>query len=1138
MAWTSLEILLLCAAVNGPTTAPQGPVELTLPRTPALSPDGSRVAFSHQGDLWVAPVATGKAVRLTAHPAYESDPKWSPDGQWLAFLSARHGNRDVFVISVEGGLPKRLTWHSESENLHGWLDNDRVLLGAQRDRRYSRRDQGAWVAYRDGRTPTVLGDWAMMRPALSGDGRWLCYERGHGDPRRRAYRGPASSALWLFDFVRKEHRALTEFDGNDLDPMWSQDAGWVYFLSDRACAGNEEGRDLGLWKIPRGGGQAQLVYHPGGRSLRYAEISLNGRWVVAELEASLLLINTRSGEARPLRVYGSWDPATPREMEVTVQSGASDLAVSPDGESIAFSSGGDVFVMRKHEKIHRARRITEHPAPDYGPIWVDDGKALLFLSERDGNAEVYRVRASGEEEPLYKFSGLVMGRVTETEFDEADLQLAPDGKALAWVQGPGRLVVGDPGSMEVRRVITDGFEGPEFAWSPDSRWLAYSQVNDDFNYDVFLALACGEGVEAGSPGLKPFNLTRHPDDDTSPRWSPDGRYLAFTSRRRMLDETDVWMALLHKEDAEINELERLELEEAREKAKKAKKKGAAKGKSEPGAEPKSKSGKTEPEPPAAADPAKPVDPATPEPKADPAGAAPQADSDGDEKEKKEEEQKEAVEPIRIDFDELPLRLRRITQSEGNESCLGWGEDGKTLYFNASVGTRLTVGSNGQRGFFSVDVHDGKPKELESSPVGSWTRHEKEILYTKSGKIYGRTSKAVPYPFSVRFRRDQLQHRVAVLEQGWRALDRNFYDPGFHGHDWKASLEKWRPLATQASTPEDFSLFMNWMLGEMNASHMGYFGGGTSSASVTDRHSTGFLGVLWDESYSGPGRKVQEVLENQPAHRELSQLSAGDVVLAVNGEAYQSGDNWHRLMLGTVNQETELTVRNSEGEERRVTLRPTSWNGMNRGLYDRAVKNARRQVEASSQSRLGYIHILGMGTTSLLEFERDLFRAAHDKDALLIDVRENGGGWTTDMVLAMLMVKDHAITVPRGGGPGYPQGRRIFATWDKPVVVLCNENSYSNAEIFSWSIKTLGRGPVVGKKTFGAVISTGGTGLLDGSFVRLPFRGWYVNNPERTNMELNGCPPDYPVENLPGDFVVGKDRQLEKAIEVGLQLLDS
>jgi tricorn protease len=344
------------------------------------------------------------------------------------------------------------------------------------------------------------------------------------------------------------------------------------------------------------------------------------------------------------------------------------------------------------------------------------------------------------------------------------------------------------------------------------------------------------------------------------------------------------------------------------------------------------------------------------------------------------------------------------------------------------------------------------------------------------------------------------------------------------------------LAASASTAEDFSVSMNWMLGEMNASHMGFYGGGKSQAKETDNQTTGALGVIWDDQHQGAGRKVAEVIKGMPAARANSTLAVGDIVLTVNSIPYVAGENWARLMLATAGEECFLKVVNVAGDEREVAIRPSAWSAVRKAMYTRKVDILRAKVETESSGSLGYIHIEGMGQSSLLEFERDLFRAANGKSALLIDVRENGGGWTTDMVLAMLMVKDHAITIPRGGGVGYPQGRRVFATWDKPIVVLCNENSYSNAEIFSWSIKTLGRGPVVGKQTYGAVISTGAAVLLDGSYVRLPFRGWYVNNAERTNMELNGCPPDYPVENLPGDFAAGIDRQLDKAIAVGLDLI--
>lgn len=1089
-----------CAAVQGPLHN-----ELKLPRHPALAPNGAQVAFSHQGDIWIAEVATGEASRLTGSTAFETRPQWSPDGQWLAFLSDRHGNRDVFVLPVQGGSPQRLTWHSESESLHEWLDDGRLLIGAIRDRRYSRRDQGAWVAHTDGRTPTLLGDWAMLRPAVSPNGRWIVYERGHGDPRRRAYRGAASSELWLNDLQTGEHRALTEFRGNDLNPMWSADSRTVFFLSDRACQGNEGGRDLGLWKIGLEDKEPAMVFHPRNRSLRNAEISRNGRHIVAELDTSLVLVDTSSGLSRKLVVRGTLDNASLGQEDVTVTGGASEIAVAPDGEAIAFTSGGDIYVMRKHDKIKRAQRVTTHPAPDYGPIWVEDGKALLFISERDGNGEVYQVRAGASEAPLYQARDLQLRRLTETPGDEYAPTLSPNGKLLAWIYGAGKLVVGDPQSLQIEREICDGFEGPNFQWSPDSQWLAYSVADDDFNSDIFLARAQIPAGEADAIGVKPFNVTRHPDDDTSPCWSPDGRYLAFTSRRQMLDETDVWLLPLRKEDSEMTERERLEAEEQAKKAKEEQKKAEKEAKKTAAAE---------------------------------AEAAGEGSVQEPEEEKDEDAEKEEpeVEPVRIDFDAMHLRLRRLTRLEGNESALGFGEDSKTLFFNVTLGTRLTSGTQADTGFYSVDIHDPDPEEVESSPVGSFTRHEKELLYTKSGKITGREGKSKTYDFSVRFRRDLTAQREAVMEEAWRALDRLFYDENFHGHDWAASLEKWRPMALAASTPEDFEDVMNWLLGEMNASHMRFVKSSADSRPVADRNSTGVLGVLWDESHVGNGRRVKEVLAGMPADRELSRLQPQEVVMTVNGVPYQEGENWHRLMLGTVEQETFLEVQNVAGEIREVIIRPASTLSLGRALYRRNSELARTRVEEQSEGRLGYIHIQGMGTGSLLEFERDLFNAGYGKQGLLIDVRENGGGWTTDMVLAMLMVEDHARTIPRNGGEGYPQGRRIFATWDKPVVVLCNENSYSNAEIFSWSIKTLGRGPVVGKETYGAVISTGGTGLLDGSFVRLPFRGWYVNNEEMTNMEFNGCPPDYPVENLPGDFVKGLDRQLDKAIEVGLELL--
>ena len=1223
------------AALQEPTRPPQ----LLLPRHPALSPNGEQLAFAHQGDLWVADTLTGDARRITAHDALDARPKWSPDGKWLAFSSNRHGNYDIFLVAAAGGTPQRITWHSDSERLIEWMDQDRLLIGAQRDRRYSRRDNGLWIAYRDGRTPTVFVDTAVKNASLSADGNHLVYERGHGDPARRAYRGAASSSLWTYDFASNQHAELTVFDGNDLAPMFDANSTWVYFLSDRACEGNEGGRDLGLWKVKRSGGKPSVVYHPGGSTLRNAAIGNGGKTVVAELGAGFVSIDLASGQATNLPVYGSVDLSTALVQTRTVSSGASQLAVSPDGESIAFVAAGDIYVLRKHDDIERCVRVTTNPAPDYSPIWTEDGNALLFISERDGNGEIYRVRTAGTPEPkaeedegatdidedgekkedqeddveitpFWLARDFDLVRLTQTAIDEDGLGLSPDGETLAWFVGAS-LVLGDPATCAVTRTVTTGFEAPEYDWSPDSAWLVYAQSDNDFNYDIFLARADISDLDPSDPGVTPVNITRHPDDDTTPRWSPDGRKIGFTSRRMMLDETDTWVVFLRSADMERNKRERLEAIEAEKKAKKkadaAKKKAAKKAPELPeataadailcgtwegkatgpaplpeegmpftvhvllrgekvvgdldsmmftgpldnaawNAETKTlaftleipDAGVVSGEVTVAGDDftgtvtvGEQLFPLEAKRTSSMSGleesAAAKFQDDGDQAEKKEDQ--EEVEDVVIDWDNIGHRIVRVTRREGNEAMVGWNADSDKLYFNANTGTRLTSGTTAESGFFSVDIYDRKDEQVESSSVRSFTLHDKTPFYVKSGKIVGGKKS---YAFSVRYREDLTEVRNAVAHQTWRVLDRMFYDPTFHGHDWAASLEKWLPLAMAASSSEDYGEMMNWMLGEMNASHMGYYSFGSSSAKETDSPRMGVLGVLWDESYVGPGRKVASVLAGTPAARSISALAAGDVVLAINDTPYLAGDNWARLMSGTSGQEVLLDVLGADGEKRELTFRPTS--SLGGALYRRFEEQARARVEEGSQGRIGYIHIESMSTGPLIDFERMLFEAGHGKDALIIDVRENGGGWTTDMVMTMLTTRDHAITIPRGGGEGYPQGRRVFAAWEKPVVVLCNENSYSNAEIFSWAIKTLERGKIVGKKTFGAVISTGGTSLMDGSFVRLPFRGWYVNDANHTNMEHNGCPPDYAVENLPGDYVTGLDRQLEKAIEVGLEQL--
>jgi tricorn protease len=372
----------------------------------------------------------------------------------------------------------------------------------------------------------------------------------------------------------------------------------------------------------------------------------------------------------------------------------------------------------------------------------------------------------------------------------------------------------------------------------------------------------------------------------------------------------------------------------------------------------------------------------------------------------------------------------------------------------------------------------------------------------------------------------------------RALKQGFYDPNFHGDDWDSLRTKYRPWARKASTTRDFRRTVNLMLGELNASHMGY---AADDRAETQTERTGRIGVELDPVESGV--EVQRVVPRSPAAREASTLREGDVITAVDGTPVAEAGNFYELMEGTVKEKVLLDVTGPDGDERTVRIRPTD--DLEEELYREWVEERKELVEEYSGGRLGYIHVEGMNWDSFEHFERELYAGGHDKEGLIIDVRFNGGGWTTDYLMTVLNVRRHAYTIPRGATDNlqqnheqfrahYPFGERLpYAAWTKPVATLANENSYSNAEIFSHAFKNLGHGPLVGQPTFGAVISTGAARLIDGSYVRMPFRAWYVYQTDK-NMEHGPARPDITVQNPPAIKAEGEDPQLRRAVEALLE----
>jgi tricorn protease len=294
--------------------------------------------------------------------------------------------------------------------------------------------------------------------------------------------------------------------------------------------------------------------------------------------------------------------------------------------------------------------------------------------------------------------------------------------------------------------------------------------------------------------------------------------------------------------------------------------------------------------------------------------------------------------------------------------------------------------------------------------------------------------------------------------------------------------------------------------------------------------TAHLGVRFEPTYGGPGLKIRDVLPRGPASRKQSQLNPGEVILSIDGTSIDPQTDLTTILNGTLDREFRLQVRDAKGKERTVRLRPISYTQARQLLYDAWLNTNRTLVDKLSDNKLGYLHISGMNMPSFYKFEEELYSVGAGKEGLVIDVRENGGGSTTDHLLTILTQPAHALTKARGSNEiGYPQDRIVYATWRKPIIVLCNQNSFSNAEIFSHAIKVLQRGKVVGVPTAGGVISTGAASIMDAGVLRLPFRGWYHPHTGE-DMELNGAVPDIVIWNLPGEVPAGKDQQLEAAVK--------
>lgn len=1051
---------------------------IRLAQDPALSPNGKTLAFVWRGSLWSVPVQGGTATRLTHHPASDSEPAFSPDGKQLAFISDREGSRKVFVMPANGGAAVQRTFHTEGYAIEEWFPaGQSLLVRVTRDHFWRHAERLARFEVAGDSPEQVLLDDYGNDGAVSPDGQRVLFTREGEKWWRKGYTGSRASQIWLLDLAAGECRQVKAADTECRWPLWRRDGKGFYYVGNQGGAFN-------LWEHDLASGKETRLTRYTDDGVQFPCIARDGRTIVFRQLFDFHRI-TPGKNAKPQKIDIRYrGDALESPVERVVRSGATEAAFTSDGLQIALVAGGDVWVM--DTELRDPRQVTHTPEEERDVAFAPDGKSLWFVSDAGGQVDLWQAERADAKEYWWRNHEFTLTRVTDDEAVEQDLKFSPDGKRLAYVKDLGDLWLADADGANARRVLAS-WNTPSFDWSPDGQWLAYSLSDEWFNSDVWIMPANGDG--------QPFNVSRHPDNDYRPAWSPDGKVLAWTGRREA-EEVDIYYVWLRAQDDEQGKYDRT-LEKALEKMRKASasRPAGAAVTNAPVATPKDEANDQAPD------------------KEKPDATA------------RENDQQPVVKSVTIDFEGLPERIRRIANPSITESSLVWSPDSKKLAFAATVEEK--------RNTYTLEFPDDLKPRLLAPVAGSharWLKQGDQIVWLTEGVPGSLSAKGVATTFKFTARQSVAtadRHR-AVFDQCWRTMRDRFYDERLGNRDWPAVRAKYAAMAAQAPDLRTLADVVHLMLGELNASHLGFSYSNRASTRPAWREETAHLGLRFDPAHAGPGWKVRDVLTQGPASHQHSRVAPGEIVLRVDGRDVTPATDPVRVLNGVPERDILLRVRNAAGAERDVRLRPISYGRARQLLYRQWLDDCRRRVDRLSDGRLGYLHISAMNESSFYKFEEDLFAAGDGRDGLVIDVRENGGGSTTDHLLTALTQPRHAITVPRGGTPGYPQDRKVYASWHKPVVVLCNQNSFSNAEIFSHAIKTLERGQLVGVPTAGAVISTGSTRIMDVGTLRLPFRGWYLLE-SGEDMELHGAVPHHIVWPHPGDLPAGKDTQLEKAV---------
>lgn len=1070
-------------------------------RYSAISPDGTTIAFSYQGDIYLVSSKGGEARKFIATPAHEYMPVWSPDGKTIAYAADTYGNFDIFAASLDGGNPRRLTTNSRGETpLCFSADGKKVYFSAYIQKpAASAQFPSAWIKELytvdlGGGRPEQIFTVPAMNAYATND--VLYYEKATGSENnwRKHHVSSVARNIYSYDLKSGKHTQLTTNVGEDRNPVPGAD-GRIYFLSER------DGGSFNVYAAaPDKMDTPETITRFSGHPVRFLSAAGDGTLCFGYKGE----IYTQKPGSKPAKVEitmrTEFDPDSLSRIPVL---SPSEFDMTPDGKQIVFVSRGEVFAFTN--EYATTKQITHTAAAERGVSIHPEGRTVVYASERTGRWALYTATIAREGEVNFANATIIDEKPLFNNENEERFapKYSPDGKEIAYIADRNKLMVYNTETKKVRR-ITDGSKhydtddyGFHYEWSPDGKWFTLeiiSHVRNPYS-DVAIVSAAGGG--------EIYNITNSGYIDSNPRWALDGNAIIFASNRLGMrshaswgSQNDVFIAYLNQDTYDKYRLSKEEYalkkaEEARMKELTSKAEKASKGA-------KDKNENKSADKPSASD-----------------------DAKGDAK----KDAKSGAKSVEIDLDNLEDRVVRLTPMSSQLGSAVLSKDGETLYFTAAF-------ERGQD-LWQLSIRE-RDTRIVSKNIG-----RANLVLDKDGKsiyAFGRSSKKIKIPgfaaeplrFSATMELNSAAEREAMFNHVFVQQKKRFYNTNYHGVDLDKLRKEYMVFLPYINNNYDFSEMLSEILGELNVSHTG---SGYTPAASGD--ATADLGLFYDLSYKGDGLKVDEVLASGPFDTKHSKMAAGCIVEKIDGDAIKAGQDFYPMLNHKAGKKVLVSVYNPESGERwDEVVKPVNPAALSDALYRRWVKSRAEETKRLSGGRLGYVHLRSMADGSYREVYSDILGRYNECEGIVIDTRYNGGGRLHEDIEILFSGEKYLEQVTQGRKNCDMPSRR----YNRKSIMLVAEANYSNAHGTPWVYQHKKMGSIVGMPVPGTMTSVNWETLQDSSmYFGIPVIGYRTK--EGTYLENTQLEPDILVNNDPESVVRGEDKQLEAAVKELLRQID-